>query len=210
MMPAIKRHGGELMGRYNVGLVGEANYQQAIQRLRIGDPVELIREPENQYDPLAVKACDVAGRTIGYVARGSWLQRLIAEEDQPVVAHVANVTGGERGKPYRGVVLDIMTANDARTAREGLPPAATTEAPEAISVDEAPAPYVYEPKNLFDSLYDEWFGSGAQERRDKAASTLSVRTGPNSFQSCMGCLCWTVGLVMILMLIGRITADNAL
>lgn len=41
--------------------------QQAIQSCRVGDRVELIRDPENPFDPLAVKVCRLEGDQIGYL-----------------------------------------------------------------------------------------------------------------------------------------------
>lgn len=200
------------MGRYSIELVGESNYQSGVARLRAGDPVELEHEATNTFDPLAVVAKDVAGRTIGYVPRGSWLQRLIAEEGEDVLARVRAIVGGEAGKPQRGVVLDIWTGKEAAAERGGqsvpdkprpaalgqiieqrAPPRSTTPEPEETPVEK---------------LLD-WLGLGVRngprrllpgERPPGWQAGPYAKPPPNSFQSCMGCLGWVaiilVGLVI--------------
>ncbi len=102
------------MGRYTVHLVGEANFQAAIARLSSGDPVTIQHEPDNPYDPRALRCADLTGETIGYIARDSWLTRAIIDEKTTTRAQVEAIIGGERGKPLRGVVLTVLTAADAK------------------------------------------------------------------------------------------------
>jgi hypothetical protein len=102
-----------MMGVYSVHLVGESKYQDAIARLRAGDPIDLVPEPDNRHDPRAVKAVDVSGATVGYLERGSWVTRGLLDDGLAVSATVEEIIGGERGKPSRGVVLEVRTAVDA-------------------------------------------------------------------------------------------------
>lgn len=107
------------MGEYSVNLVGESNYQDAILALSAGDPVKLEHEPTNRFDPNAVRAADLGGRTIGYLERGSWLSDRIISGKTAIYSEVEIVTGGEKGKPSRGVVLLVYTAKDAKARATG-------------------------------------------------------------------------------------------
>lgn len=214
------------MGRYSSELVGESNYQDAVRRLQVGDPIELVHEPDNAYDALAVKACDLSGRTVGYVPRGSWLQRLVAEDQTDAFALVRSVIGGEPGKPALGVVLDVFTAKDASEARLGRY-GQDRPAPEAVArksavgqIIEHRAPIHEEraqPKGFFDRIASFCFGNdpeaeralrqaraergarGGQAGGNGGRQTIYVKSGPNSFQSCMGCLGVAVLILILLM-----------
>lgn len=104
------------MGRYNAHLVGESNYQNTVAKLTVGTPIKLTPEPENQYDPRAIKAVTRSGETVGYVERDSWLTRAMLDEGTTVASRVQEIIGGEPGKPSLGVVLEVLTADDARAA----------------------------------------------------------------------------------------------
>lgn len=114
------------MGVYRLGLVGESHYQEPIARLREGERVVLEHERDNPHDPDAVCAWTAAGEKIGYVARGGWAQRAVATDGQALSARVLEITGGGRGRPSRGVVLEVRTGEHAeavaapRTAEEKL------------------------------------------------------------------------------------------
>lgn len=199
------------MGRYSTELVGESNYQPAVKRLRVGDPIELRHEPDNRFDADAVCATDVAGRTIGYVPRGSWLQRVVAEDGTDVVARVRAIIGGEAGKPSLGVVLDVFTAADAEKMRNGglvedgprKPAIDVKSQPAALGqIIEHRAPPRTEPpkpKGLLDGLYDAMF-DGSSEPKAAQGRTVYVKAGPNSFQSCMNCLGLVILGIVVLMI----------
>lgn len=127
------------MGRYSVHLVGESNYQAPIASLSPGDPVAIIHEPENPYDPRALRVADVTGSTIGYIERGSWLTRALIDDGLAVSATVEQIIGGTPKKPALGVVLMVSTAADAQPSPapagrvESSAPAAAAEAPAASS-----------------------------------------------------------------------------
>jgi HIRAN domain-containing protein len=97
---------------FRLGVAGESydnpdgtSQQSIIRRCRVGEPVQLIRDPDNQHDMLAVKVCRQSGEQIGHLPRGHGLWRKIM--DGRVSAVIDGVHGGTRGKPSRGVVLAI-------------------------------------------------------------------------------------------------------
>ena len=116
------------MGRYTVHLVGEASYQAAIAKVSKGDRVTIEPEPDNPYDPRALRCADVTGETIGYIERDSWLTRAIIDQKTPVTARIEEIIGGVKGKPTRGVVLTVLTGADARPAGAANKPASKVAA----------------------------------------------------------------------------------
>lgn len=110
------------MGRYTAHLVGESHYQPAVRRLREGDPVTLVAEPDNPHDPRAVRVVAPDGETIGYVERDSWLTGVVLDQKVTRSVTVRELIGGERERPSLGVVLDV------RTALEAEDPAPTAQA----------------------------------------------------------------------------------
>jgi HIRAN domain len=102
------------MGEYMIGLVGEGSYQRAIRRTARGHVVRLIHEHDNRHDPQAVKAITAMGETIGYLPRDHWARKIVISGSPEHLAVVAEVTGGTRNKPSRGVVLVLFTADEAR------------------------------------------------------------------------------------------------
>lgn len=116
------------MKRYLLGLVGESNYQAAVQRLRPGMPVTLAHEPDNKFDPDAIVVTDAAGETIGYAPRGGWVHRAILHSQRDLRARVWDVTGA--GTPARGVVLEVFVLD---SPEEMLPPF-VAEPPRAAAV----------------------------------------------------------------------------
>jgi len=86
---------------YRVNVSGETHYQAAIREVRVGQPVLLMREPDNPHDARAVSIWSTQGRRIGYVARGSFLHDVL-EEGQAVDL---TVDGLHRKKSTLAVVL---------------------------------------------------------------------------------------------------------
>jgi hypothetical protein len=132
-----------VMGKYTVHLVGESNYQDVIRRASPGDPVRLLLEPQNPYDPRAIRACDVTGATIGYLERESWLTRAILDDGTTVLASVLEIIGGEANKPSLGVVLEVLTAKDAeangpRSVPNAAPVEVTVSEPVKVKVMQRP------------------------------------------------------------------------
>ncbi len=128
------------MGRYTVHLVGEANYQAAIANLSTGDPVTIEPEPDNPYDPRALRCADMTGATIGYIERDSWLQRAMIDQNTPVAASIEEIIGGVKGKPSRGVVLTVLTGADARSPTSSNAAKRPAKRPAAAPPDADPSP----------------------------------------------------------------------
>lgn len=119
------------MGRYTVHLVGESNFQAAIRGISAGTPVKLTPEPENPHDPRAIKAVVRGTDTIGYVERDSWLARAMLDDGTKVASRVHEIIGGKADKPSLGVVLEVLTAEDAEAALSGKTASTTTTSPGA-------------------------------------------------------------------------------
>lgn len=96
---------------YKVGLVGERNYQPAIERCTVGEVAFIRHEPDNPYDAKALVAVDARGATIGYVPRDHWLQRAVHKEAKSCSARVAAI--GEGGSGLLGVVLTVAMQDGA-------------------------------------------------------------------------------------------------
>jgi hypothetical protein len=92
---------------YPVGLVGESHYQPAIRKLSVGDPVQIMAEPTNPYDPEAIVVRSKLGQVIGYIPRRSFLMRLFYQEKADCSAVVLNITKAESGPSLLGVVVDV-------------------------------------------------------------------------------------------------------
>ena len=91
--------------------------QSIIKQLDAGERVTLIREPDNRYDPNAIRVeCDLG--QIGYIPAETALNNLASEMDRgcEVTAIISDITGGEPGKPTRGVNLEITVASVAQTS----------------------------------------------------------------------------------------------
>lgn len=109
------------MGEYTISVVGESfknedgtPRQKVIRRCRVGDPVALIREPDNPYDENAVAVVHGGGQ-IGYIGRDQnhWLSR--AMDDGAAVSgeiQYINGAGWFFARRY-GVVLLVRTGADA-------------------------------------------------------------------------------------------------
>ncbi|OYW45659.1 MAG: hypothetical protein B7Z08_04500 [Sphingomonadales bacterium 32-68-7] len=89
---------------YPVGIVGESKYQPAIRRCRIGEPVSLFREPGNPHDPSAIAVVCARGKTIGYIARVSFVQRIVHRNEQSFQARILSLDLVSRNV---SVVLDV-------------------------------------------------------------------------------------------------------
>lgn len=98
------------MSRYDVGLVGEANYQEAIRACREREPVQILHEIGNPYDEEALVVVTQSGEKIGYIARSNWLQRAVHQEGKGCDAQIKAVHRGERG--LHGVVIEVELLYD--------------------------------------------------------------------------------------------------
>ena len=91
-----------------VGIVGESHYQAAIARCSPGERVEVLREPDNPYDSLALTVVTAQGDTIGYIPRINWLQDAIHNEGRGCDATIKSI-GANDSDELLGVVLDVST-----------------------------------------------------------------------------------------------------
>lgn len=69
--------------------------QEIIKRCRVGDKLDLIREPDNPHDAYAVKVCRQTGEQIGYIP--AHLAREISEAFEKgarIDAEISDLTGG--------------------------------------------------------------------------------------------------------------------
>lgn len=108
-------------GGFDLGLVGESNYQAALRALaqasgkpreRFEIEVVLRPEPSNQYDPNAIAVHALNGEKVGYLSRaqaaysGRYLKRFIEKHDALPLCR-AVVFGGQHNPPNYGVAIDV-------------------------------------------------------------------------------------------------------
>lgn len=79
--------------------------QAIIRRCQEGETIKLVRDPDNKYDPNAIKVCRMNGELIGFLSRDDNFRLLKNLDDYTV--EIASINGGVRGKPTRGVVLRL-------------------------------------------------------------------------------------------------------
>jgi hypothetical protein len=86
--------------------------QQIAERCRPGDPLMLVREPDNPHDPWAIAVRTQAGAQLGYI--GYHLSRRLAAEmdaHRRITAEIVRVSGGGGWlffRRRRGVNLRIV------------------------------------------------------------------------------------------------------
>lgn len=85
--------------RYTMHIVGEQyeGRQEVIKLLKRGDPLTLVREPDNSYDENAVNIM-YKGRSIGYLSQknAEWIADLL-DDGEALVASVATIALDENG-----------------------------------------------------------------------------------------------------------------
>ena len=80
--------------------------QKVLPTLKRGEVLELIPEPENPYDPNAIRV-ESNGKKCGYIKRDGWLSKMILEEKVVPHCEVYQVTGGCNGLNY-GLTMRIL------------------------------------------------------------------------------------------------------
>lgn len=87
--------------------------QAEIRRLRVGERVELRRQPENPHDPMAVAVHGARGPQIGFLSsdHARWIGGKI-DGGYPVKAIIERINGGVPGKPSLGVCIRINYDGD--------------------------------------------------------------------------------------------------
>ena len=81
------------------------NRQDVIGKMNIGDMVFLVREPDNPYDPNAIRVETKLGLQIGFLSRqvANKLADTFDKHDKPVEGTVESIFGGEVEKGKYGV-----------------------------------------------------------------------------------------------------------
>lgn len=124
---------------YQVGIVGESNYQPAIRRCSPGQQVQIVREQGNPHDRQALAVVTSSGATIGYIPRDHWLQRAVHDEGKGCDATIRRISSGGAGS--LGVVLDVaLNSRGLGTRSFNRPPVAGSPlTPSATSSSQAVA-----------------------------------------------------------------------
>ncbi len=78
--------------------------QDIIKGLHSGTDIMFERDPENKYDPNAVKVL-AEGKHIGFLPRGSWVAKEM-DNGKRFKAYISQITGGGSGMSY-GVNVDF-------------------------------------------------------------------------------------------------------
>jgi hypothetical protein len=92
-------------GNYPCGVVGEQHYMDAIAKVRPGDPVRIVREKGNPFDPHAILVTDASGQALGYLAQDSWLYGSIVGEGQGCTASILSIRDNPKG--YQDIALEV-------------------------------------------------------------------------------------------------------
>lgn len=103
--------------------------QKIIVRCRVGEHVQLVREPDNPYDRYAVRVLNQAGEQIGYIPAEftgndqgiGWCVGRNMDRGEEYIARVANITGGA-GLSY-GMNLQLVFWNGPLALRPPGEPA---------------------------------------------------------------------------------------
>jgi HIRAN domain len=84
--------------------------QRIIKTCAPGEGLVLVREPENPYDPDAVKVYRSSGEQVGYLSADRLASEISSTmgSGEQVTAEVSQVTGGTKGKPTRGLNIKII------------------------------------------------------------------------------------------------------
>lgn len=110
-----------MASEYDISIVGESKYQSAIRKCSEGERVGLHHEHDNPHDPHAIMVISERGETIGYIARDSWLKRVVFEEGRKLSSsYIKRIHGGTGRKRNLGVVLTItiLTKKETKEAEE--------------------------------------------------------------------------------------------
>lgn len=114
------------MGTYPIAIVGESfanddgsSRQNEIARCRVGEPVELERDPGNPHDSLCVRVLSARGVQIGNIGRvDAWIAERI-DAGRQVSATIQSIGKGERG--LLGVVLSVDTGGGKQDYHDAEP-----------------------------------------------------------------------------------------
>ena len=112
--PASSNHPGRAPSQRSLNIVGESfsnaggqSRHVEIKHYREGEPVTLRAEPDNEFSDQAIAVFSCRNVQLGYIGAEhcEWIARLMQRPE--FKAQIQCITGGERGKPSRGIVLLI-------------------------------------------------------------------------------------------------------
>lgn len=132
---------------------GAIHYQRAVSALAEGQPLELAREPHNQYDPNAIALRSPSGDLVGYVpAELAAVWARLLDKGYRRAARVAAILEPEPDYPGIGLEAEIRIAPpiapESNVAQEASPANAPyTIEPAGHPVDHAPSRH-FEPEHL--------------------------------------------------------------
>ena len=84
---------------YEVSIVGESHYRDAVRATDVGDYVDLVIENGNPHAEvhIALRVDNMDGDTVGYIPEDSWLYRAIITEQKGCLAKVVFKDGRPAG-----------------------------------------------------------------------------------------------------------------
>lgn len=114
---------GRLIAAKAVGVTFEGR-QEVLARLQMGDRVWLEQEPNNAYDPNAIKVCRSNGEQIGYLSRqlAASIVPYFQAYGYPVKGKVTLLTGATWGNYSLGVVISFKLPKPQATNINSLNP----------------------------------------------------------------------------------------
>ena len=95
-----------------VGVTFEGR-QRFVVRLRRGEQLKLVRQPNNPYDPNAIAVFDSQGNQLGYIRR-ELAAEMAYKMDRGIqyTAEVTEVTGGDPGMSFGANILITRHSDD--------------------------------------------------------------------------------------------------
>ncbi len=163
--------------------------QELISRISPGTPLRLVREPQNPYDPHAVKVVTEEGWHLGYLpARLAGRLAPAMDGGAQYEAIVSQVLGGGEGRSF-GLLIAVRRVSldgedrEARLSREALGTIPLPEAIERLSIQFlAGRPLPQEGKDLIERALSEEGAvavisprAGGERAVDMAAITCAIR-----------------------------------
>lgn len=92
---------------FHANIVGESYRQDAIARAKAGEPVRLLHETGNKYDPRAIMVVTQQGEQIGYLPRDGWLTDALIDEQRAYAARIAEIHSPSGTRKFAAVVLEV-------------------------------------------------------------------------------------------------------
>lgn len=100
---------------YKVNIVGESYRQAEIGRTTAGEPVKLMHDAANAFDPRAIAAVNAQNEVIGYLPRDGWLTGVLLDERRQFAARVLAIHPAASDRRFSAVVLEVVLSPPATT-----------------------------------------------------------------------------------------------